>query len=95
MYHMTIITAYHAYKLPDSILFFANGNLVATIFHYFCQCRSNQRMVAGREAENKREKGTKLVPGRNEVGTILSLKQDKRTFNKNKDSYETTNLGKW
>jgi hypothetical protein len=31
-------------------------------------------MVAGGEAKNKREKCTKLVPGRNEVGTILSLK---------------------
>lgn len=74
VYHMTIITAYHAYKLPDGILFFANSNMVAAIFHYFGQSRSQQRMVTRRETENKREKGTEFVPGCNEVGTILSLK---------------------
>jgi hypothetical protein len=35
-----IIIAYHAYNLSDIIIFFANGNLIATIFHDFRQCRS-------------------------------------------------------
>lgn len=51
-------------------------------------------MVAGREAENKREKGTKLVPGRNEVGTILSLKTRQENTLKMKDSHEMINLEK-
>lgn len=72
-YHVTIITAYHADKLSDSIFFFANGNLIGTIFHYFGQRRGQQRVVTGREPENKRKEGTKFVPGRNEVGIVLSL----------------------
>jgi hypothetical protein len=40
-------------------------------------------MVTRRETENKREKGTKFVPGRYEVGTILSLKiKFKRPYQK-------------
>ena len=70
---MAIIAAYHADKLPDSIFFFANGNLIVMVFHYFGQSRGQQRMVTGREPENKRKEGTKFVPGCNEVGIILGL----------------------